>query len=228
MIIVIDIGNTTISMGAMKTGKVLGLCHIETNLSQRELKRRIAQELLRIKNKYANVEAVVVCSVVPKTTQLLSKIVKEKAKINLYIIGKNIKVPIRNKYRVKSQVGQDRLVGAYAAKCLYGQPLIIIDFGTAITFDIVSAKGDYEGGLIIPGIRLSAESLFQKTAMLPRIDEIKIPRNIIGKDTKGSILSGIFYGYGTMCCGIIDVISRKLKGRPKVIVTGGHTSLICL
>ncbi|MBU4333706.1 MAG: type III pantothenate kinase, partial [Candidatus Omnitrophica bacterium] len=96
----------------------------------------------------------------------------------------------------------------------------------AITFDIVSKKGEYEGGMIIPGIRLSAESLFKNTALLPHVDVIEEPEELIGKDTKQSILSGIFFGYGEMCSGLIKNISKNIKGRPKVIITGGFADLM--
>lgn len=130
-----------------------------------------------------------------------------------------------NKYKNPRQVGQDRLVGAYAAMTLYGKPTIIIDLGTAITFDAVSGKGEYLGGAIVPGIRLSAESLFLKTALLPQID-IKAPNSVIGRTTQESILSGLFYGYGSLCRGFIDLIAKQIKGKPKVVMTGGHTQLM--
>ena len=134
-------------------------------------------------------------------------------------------MPMENNYNPK-QIGQDRLVGAYAAKVLYGFPAIIIDFGTATTFDVVNGKGEYDGGLIVPGIRLSTETLFQKTALLPRIENIQAPKNLVGKNTQDSILSGLFYGYGTMSSGLIDLIEKKIKGKAKVIITGGYTSLM--
>jgi type III pantothenate kinase len=103
---------------------------------------------------------------------------------------------------------------------------VIIDLGTAVTFDVVNARGDYEGGMIVPGIMMSAESLFHKTALLPKIQEIQAPKQLIGRDTQQSILSGLFHGYGAMCNGLIDDITRQLKCKPKVIVTGGYTNLM--
>ena len=139
-------------------------------------------------------------------------------------MGKDVIVPLINRYRNPRQVGQDRLVGAYAALKFYGAPVIVIDFGTAITFDVVSKRREYLGGIIVPGIRLSAESLFHKTALIPRIDIVK-PGPLIGKDTQESVLSGIFYGYGAMSRGLIELIAKKFKGdKPKVIVTGGYTA----
>ena len=110
---------------------------------------------------------------------------KKYLQISVRIIGKDIHVPMVNKYKNPKQVCQDRLVGAYAARMLYGEPLIVIDLGTAIAFDVVSAKGEYLGGVIVPGLRLSAESLFTKTALLPEID-IKAPQSPIGRTTQVS------------------------------------------
>jgi type III pantothenate kinase len=143
----------------------------------------------------------------------------------IFVVGQDIKVPIKNNYRYPRQVGQDRLVGAYAAKVFYGVPLIVVDFGTAITFDVVSKKGEYLGGIIVPGIRLTAESLFKKTALLPKV-EIARPKELIGRDTKNSILSGIFYGYGSLCDGLVRLINQELQFRPKVIATGGYVEIM--
>ena len=136
-----------------------------------------------------------------------------------------MKVPIKNKYRYPRQVGQDRLVGAYAARILYGSPAIVIDFGTAITFDVISSKGEYMGGIIVPGIRLTAESLFKKTAMLPLVSIVR-PKALIGRDTTNSILSGIFYGYGALCDGLIRQLTRTMRSSPRVIATGGYAALM--
>ena len=172
------------------------------------------------------IEAALICSVVPKLNKSVESLLKTYLNIPVYLIGKDLKVPIVNEYKKPQQVGQDRLVCAFAAKELYGVPVIIIDFGTAITFDVVSVKGAYEGGMIVPGMKMSTESLFQRTALLPRIDRIRMPRNVVGKNTRESILSGIIYGYGAMCCGLIDQIANEIKVKPKIVITGGHTDLM--
>jgi type III pantothenate kinase len=151
--------------------------------------------------------------------------VKAELGVKAHIIGEDIKVPMVNRYKNPRQVGQDRLVGAFAAMSLYGKPVIIIDLGTAITFDAVSASGEYLGGAIVPGIRLSAESLFLKTALLPQID-IKAPKSVIGRTTQESILSGLFYGYGSLCRGFIELMQKQVKGHPVIVMTGGHTQLM--
>ncbi|OGX08259.1 MAG: hypothetical protein A2Z88_07865 [Omnitrophica WOR_2 bacterium GWA2_47_8] len=222
MLLAVDIGNTTIAFGIVKAGRVLKIKRIETHQSELILKRAIKGTALLLKKQYKGIAGIVICSVVPPASATVSSILKEVFKIKPLIVGQDIVVPIKNLYRNPNQVGKDRLVEAYAASFLYGTPLIIIDFGTAITYNIVSAKREYLGGIIVPGIRLSAESLFKKTALLPKV-KIKTPKNIIGKTTNESILSGLFYGYGAMSVGLIDKISKTFKSRPQVVVTGGYT-----
>jgi len=222
MLLAIDIGNTTVTLAIMKGRRVVQRHSLETSGLPTELKKT----LNRIKRNFPQLREVILCSVVPKTLKIIDRALRRHLKITPLVIGCDIKVPIKNHYRDPRQVGQDRLVCAYAAKCLYGSPVIIVDFGTAITFDVVSKQGHYQGGIIVPGIRLSVESLYKKTALLPKINAIKGPKALVGKDTQESILSGIFFGYGSMCCGLIDRIAKGLKRRPKVIVTGGHTHLM--
>ena len=222
----IDIGNTTIALAVFKGGKIIREYHIKTALKISQLEKRLAAVLRAVENTYGLPEKAAICSVVPEALKVVEKSIEKGWGKQAGVIGRDIIIPIKNNYKNPRQVGQDRLVCAYAARKLYGTPAIVIDFGTAITFDVVSAKGEYEGGLIVPGIRLSAESLFHKTALLPRIELMRKPRQLIGKNTRESILSGIFYGYGAMAGGLINQIAKGLKGRPRVILTGGYTDLM--
>ncbi len=226
MILAIDIGNTTIALGVCAGLRIVTVYRLATISSKERLTAQLGALLGRIHRHYPSLESAVICSVVPKALVTVRMVLRRKLAIPVRIIGRDVKVPIKNNYKNPRQVGQDRLVGAYAAYRLYQAPCLIIDFGTAITFDVVSRCGEYEGGIILPGLRLSAESLFQKTALLPSIDSIRAPRSLIGRDTKESILSGLLNGYGAMCCGLIDLISDTLKTSPKVIITGGHTHLM--
>lgn len=219
MLLAIDIGNTTIGFAVMqKSGRIESIAVIDTDAKLAKIKAVVAKIL-----RSQVISRAIICSVVPKASKVLEDILKRSLPVE--IIGRDIKVPIKNRYKNPKQVGQDRLVGAYGAMRIYGCPLIVVDLGTAITFDVISAQGEYLGGAIVPGIRLSAESLFLKTALLPHI-EIQAPRHIIGKTTQESILSGLFYGYGSLCRGFIDLISQQLKAKPKVVMTGGHTHLM--
>ena len=222
MLLAVDIGNTTIALALMQGVKVSMVERIETSTNPVALKAALRKVLKKIKKP---IRLTIICSVVPECAVLVERLLKELSKCDVKVVGRDIAVPMVNKYKNPKQVGQDRLVGAYAALRLYGKPLIVVDLGTAITFDVVSAKGDYLGGVIVPGLRLSAESLFIKTALLPQI-ALKAPKSPIGTTTQDSMLSGLFYGYGTMCQGMIDLLSKQLKAKPKVVMTGGHTHLM--
>jgi len=225
MILAVDIGNTTISFAIVKRRSIKQLPSVKTPQKAAVLSRELTALLTKVKRNNPSMEAVVVCSVVPSASQAIAAATKKVFRSAPLLIGKDIKVPIKNLYQNPSQVGQDRLVCAYAARELYGVPAIVVDFGTAITFDVISKKGEYQGGAIVPGLRLFAESLFEKTALLPKVT-IKHPKGVIGRDTKSSILSGIFYGYSSLCEGMISRISRKLAVKPVIVATGGHSGLI--
>lgn len=225
MILAVDIGNTTIQFAFVDKGKVKRLQSIDACLPVSELKKSL-RSLCRIFKRQKQITECVICSVVPKISGSVKRVLRKELAWDVFIIGDDIKVPMEIDYRPKTAVGQDRLVGAFAAKEIYGTPSIIIDLGTAITFDMVSECGVYDGGIIIPGIRLSAESLFNKTALLPNIDAIKAPKTLVGKSTKESILSGLFNGYGTMCSGLIDQLKVKKYKNARIVVTGGHVQLM--
>ena len=223
MILGIDIGNTAIKFALLKGKRVMKertIFHLE---SKKEVRVKIKRALNSFKSPGTKIKDIIICSVVPKHLKLVESQAKQLYKSKPRVIERDIYVPLKNKYKNPKHVGADRLVGAYAAKCLYKEPLIIVDFGTAITFDVINKRGEYEGGIIVPGIRLSAESLFKKTALLPKISTFHVPRSVIGKSTQESILSGLFYGYGALCDGLIDNIKASIGGNPQLILTGGHT-----
>jgi len=127
-------------------------------------------------------------------------------------------------YEVPQEVGADRIVNAVAAFEAVGGPCIVVDFGTATTFDVVTAKGEYAGGVIVPGIAISAEALFEKAARLWRV-EIRRPDRVVGKTTAGSVQSGLYFGYLALVDGMIDRIAAEIGGSPRVIATGGLAEL---
>ncbi len=235
-LLTVDIGNTTIALGLFKNQRLLKVWRIETVFNCRRLRSRLYSLARQIQKRGPALEGIVICSVVPQLSGAVAEGLSKFFKVNVFLIGRDIKVPLINRYRNPRHVGQDRLVGGFAASKLYGTParrlnrmaggpLIVIDFGTAITFDVVSRKKEYLGGIIIPGIRLTAESLWKKTALLPKV-RIKAPKELIGRDTKESILSGIFYGYGALCDGLIDRIARGFPSKPKIILTGGYSRIM--
>ncbi|MDD5496250.1 MAG: type III pantothenate kinase, partial [Candidatus Omnitrophica bacterium] len=161
----------------------------------------------------------------PNALIRIKKALSGMIKAKILVLGKNIKVPIKNLYKVKREVGQDRLVNAFAARALYGSPAIVIDFGTAITFDIVSKRGEYLGGLILPGVEMSLNGLYEKTALLPKVELASSPY-IIGKDTINSIRGGILFGFGEMCDGLVVRYRKILGNSARVIATGGAGRLV--
>ena len=224
MTIAIDIGNSTIGFGFLKEGVLQRVVTIE-NEPESELVRVKLQNFLEHAAERHNIGKVVICSVVPQALTSLRRKIRKAWNITPAVIGRDITIPIVNKYRKPRQVGKDRLLCAFAARELYGAPAVVIDLGTAITFDGVSPQGAYLGGAIVPGIRLSVEALFEKTALLPRV-RVGEPQHIIGRSTEESIQSGIFHGFGSLCDGMVERLGLEMKCHPKVIMTGGHAALM--
>ena len=224
MILAIDIGNSTIGFGFIENSQVTRVFKVE-NQPKSELVRVKLENFLGHAAAQHTVTRIIICSVVPDATRRLKKLLQKHFDAPIQIVGPHIKVPIRNKYRSPRQVGKDRLVCAFAARELYGAPSVVIDLGTAITFDGISLKGDYLGWAIIPGIRLSTEALFEKTALLPMV-RIEEPDKVIGRSTQESIQSGIFHGYGALCDGMVDRLGEEMGHRLKVVMTGGHAEIM--
>jgi len=206
MLLAVDIGNTNVNFGLIsKKGAV---------------RRLHASEL-----KGKEIDEIIIASVVPETLKRVRDSLRrqfKKAKIS--VVGRDVKVPLKCAYN-KRQIGQDRLITAFAAASLYGLPILIIDFGTAVTFDVVSRNMTYLGGLILPGVKMSLESLSERTAMLPRT-YLKKTRSFIGKDTASSIRSGMIYGYGALSEGLVKLFKKKLGKNMKVVATGGDAPLL--
>jgi len=228
MILVVDVGNTHIVLGVYEKTELLASWRLNTD------KERTADELgMLMLNlfdhaglKADKVEAVIIASVVPPIMYTLEHSIKKYLKLEPMIIGPGTRTGINIRYQNPKEVGTDRIVNAVAGFELYGGPLIIVDMGTATTFCAVSEKGEYLGGVICPGVKISLEALFQKAAKLPRIDLIK-PEGVIGKNTVSSMQSGIFYGY----IGQVDYIVKRMKQEMqeddvKVIATGGLARFI--
>lgn len=218
----IDVGNTSISFAVLSPKKIVPLNIFSTEKLSLAGKKSLHATIRLAQKK--GVGACIISSVVPSMTKRLEALITKRFGLACSLVGRDVQVPLRS-YYCPLEIGQDRLVCAYAAKRLYGTPLIIVDLGTAITCDVVSPKGHYEGGIIIPGLRLSLESLFLKTALLPCVD-IDRPQRLIGRDTRTSILSGIFYGYGSLIDGLIGRICAKKAMNARIVLTGGHAHIM--
>lgn len=227
MILVIDIGNTNVVLGIFKGKKLHKCLRIPANVAKNgEYYKRVILKFVGNQAGLSQIKGVAVSSVVPKISKAIKQALASSFDLKPFILGENVKVPIRNLYTRPSQVGQDRLINAFAALSIYKRkPLIIVDFGTAVTIDVVSKRGAYLGGVIAPGVELSIENLTSRAALLPRIN-LKVPKDILGKSTSESMLSGIFYGYASLCDGIVEKLQKRLKSKVLVIATGGHSKLL--
>src|ERR1700732_2678790 len=171
------------------------------------------------------VHGIVISSVVPPLDPVLRQVCERYFNSKPLFIEPGIKTGMPVHYDNPAEVGADRIVNAVAAFDKYGGPCVIVDFGTATTFDCVSAKGEYLGGVICPGIGISADALFQRTARLPRV-EIRKPARVIGTNTVGSLQSGLYYGYLGLVDGILELLLAELGKETQVIATGGLGPMI--
>jgi type III pantothenate kinase len=173
----------------------------------------------------SGIHGIVISSVVPPLDPVLRQVCERYFNSKPLFIEPGIKTGMPVHYDNPAEVGADRIVNAVAALEKYGGPCVIVDFGTATTFDCVSAKGEYLGGVISPGLGISADALFERTARLPRV-EIRKPDRVIGSTTVGSLQSGLYYGYLGLVDGILDLLLAELGRGTKVVATGGLGSLI--
>ena len=244
MLLVIDVGNTNTVLGVFapientRSGDDLT---VEPARYERLLAHwRVGSHLTRTVDEYgiifrnlfaidgidvASVHGIAVSSVVPPLDGVLRQICERYFKIKPLFIEPGIKTAMSVLYDNPAEVGADRIVNAVAAFEKYGGPCVIVDFGTATTFDCVSKKGEYMGGVICPGIGISADALFQRTARLPRV-EIRKPARVIGSTTVGSLQSGLYYGYLGLVDGILERLVDELGEDTRVIATGGLGSMI--
>ena len=167
---------------------------------------------------------VIIASVVPSLRFPMRQAFRQIVEREPVFVEPGIKTGMPILYDVPQEVGADRIVNAVAAHARLGGPCIVVDFGTATTFDVVTARGEYAGGVIVPGISISAEALFERAARLSRV-EIRRPERVVGKTTAASIQSGLYFGYLSLVDGMIDRIVAEVGGKPRVIATGGLAEL---
>lgn len=228
MILGIDVGNTNIALGVYQGRKLLHHWRFaaDRNRTSDEIGMMMISLLNIAKLDYEQIEAVIIASVVPPMMYSLEHAIRKYLKKKAMVVGPGTKTGINIKYENPREVGADKIANAVAVYELYGGPAIIVDFGTATTFCALSSKGEYLGGVICPGIKISSEALFQKAAKLTKIELVK-PESVLGRNIVSSMQSGIYYGY----VGQVDYIVEKLKAELnedniKVIATGGMARLI--
>jgi type III pantothenate kinase len=223
----VDIGNTNIVMGLYSGGELLAHWRIATVHQKMadEYAMLILDLFQRASQDAADVEGVVVCSVVPPLTSIFEKLSARYLFRTPLVVDESVKTGVRILYDTPQEVGADRVVNAVAVQRRYGGPACVVDFGTATTFDALSAEGDYLGGAIAPGIGIAAEALFRRTAKLPRIDLLR-PPTVIGKNTVHSMQSGLLFGYVGLVEGMVARFRAELGQEMKVVATGGLAALL--
>ncbi len=226
-LLAIDIGNTNIVCGLFRHDQLVAEWRVGTDSSKTtDEYGMLMLDLLGIKNNSAEkVNAVVISSVVPPLTLMFEELAEQYFQCMPLTISSDMHTGLVLRYPNPREIGTDRIVNAAAAYRRYGGPIIIVDFGTATTFCVVTATGEYLGGAIAPGLRISAEALFARAAKLPKV-ELTRPKSMIGQDTASSIQAGIVFGYAGLVDHLVTGIQKELGLDCFVLATGGLAGLI--
>jgi type III pantothenate kinase len=221
-VLAIDIGNTNIVLGVYRGEELIAYWRMSTSPHRMpdELAVLITSFFTYRGLSFHEIDDGILSCVVPPLLPVFEEFCERYMGVEPLIVEPGTKTGMRILYDNPQEVGADRIVNAVAAKALYGTPLIVIDFGTATTFDVISKEGDYLGGAIAPGVTVAGEALVQRTAKLPRV-ELVVPPRAIGRNTISSMQSGIMYGYISLVEGMVVRIKKELGDGSRVIATGG-------
>ncbi|MBD2848407.1 type III pantothenate kinase [Paenibacillus sp. IB182496] len=227
MILVIDVGNTNIVVGVYRGSELLHHWRLSTNRSATVDEYGVTiHNLLQLADlRIDEIAGIMISSVVPPLMRTLEQLCLKYMRQRPLIVGPGIKTGLNIRYENPREVGADRIVNAVAGIEKYGTPLIVVDFGTATTFDYIDRDANYMGGAIVPGIGISTEALYQRAAKLPRIELVK-PPSVIGRNPVTSMQAGIIYGYAGQVDGIVKRIRSEFRVDPYVVATGGLAELI--
>jgi len=227
LLLAIDVGNTNVVIGVFQGDQLIADWRLATNANAMpdEYAVLLSSLLSHGGLSMGNIDAAIIASVVPKLTANLREMIEKYMKARILVVGPGIELGVVIGLDNPKEVGADRVVNALAAHRIYGGPALVIDLGTATTFDAVSADGVYMGGAIAPGLVTSVEALSMATARLPRVDMVR-PARAIGKDTLSAMQSGIVLGHAAMVEGMVRRIVAEMSGEPKMIATGGFCNLI--
>ena len=230
MLLVIDVGNTNTVMGVFQEDTLIVDWRIKTIRDTTADEFNVLVKALfsdsRIVHK-SKIKKILISSVVPPAVPILNSFCNKHINVDpVWVTPQLVRSLMKIKYKNPDEVGADRIVNAIAAYSKYKTSLIVVDFGTATTFDVISAKGDYIGGAITPGIAISAEALFQKASRLPRVEIFQPTDKVVGRDTTESIKSGIIYGYASLVDGMVERIGQEMNLSSLVVATGGLSPLL--
>ena len=227
LLLALDIGNTNVTVGVFEGERLRATWRIASDVHRMaDEYAAILLNLLPLEGiEMAGLKDAVICSVVPTLEVTFLSLCRRYFGLEPLVVGAGIKTGVRIATDNPREVGTDRVVNAVAAHHLYGGPVIVIDLGTATTFDAVSKEGDYLGGAIAPGITIAAEALSLRTAKLPQIELVR-PRNVIGRNTVTAMQSGIVFGYIGLIEGVVARMRQELGGQARTVATGGYAEVI--
>jgi len=227
MLLVIDVGNSNIVLGVYGNDRLMRSWRLSTDKSRTSDEYAVLLHSLfsQAGLDFSLIKATIISSVVPPLTGVMEAISRDLFRLTPFVVGPGIKTGMPIQYDNPREVGADRIVNAVAGYEKHKCPLVIVDFGTATTFDYVNGKGEYCGGAIAPGLAISLEALFQRASKLPRVDIVKPPQ-VIAKNTVNSMQAGIFYGYVGLVDGIVENIRAESHEKFRVVATGGLAVLI--
>jgi len=223
-LLVVDLGNTNLVLGVYRDEELVHSWRLATARERTADEYGILARQLVGDALHADLEGAIVASVVPPLNSAMAFMVQKYFDIDPLFVEPGVKTGIAIHVDNPQEVGADRIVNCVAAHQSYGGPTVIVDFGTATTFDVVTANAEYIGGVIAPGLNISAEALFARAARLPRVD-IRRPDHVIGTNTVVNMQSGIYFGYLSLVDGILARIKREVKDLRKVVATGGLATL---
>lgn len=226
MILIIDIGNTNITLGVFRENEIIHFWRLSTDITRTEDEYGIfIKNLLRENGIETQIKDAVISSVVIQLTEKIETALSKYIGIKSLVISHKLKTNVVLKTDNPSQIGADRIANACAASKLYSVPAIVVDFGTATSFDIVNQDNEFMGGIITAGMKIQAEALSRKTSKLPNLN-IEIPKSVIGRNTIDAMLSGVVLGHATMIDGLIRECEKELGSQAVIIATGGYSSVI--
>ncbi len=227
MLLAIDIGNTNVVLGVFDQERLVENWRVGTNAQRTPDEYAMSfKDLFSFAGlEFKQITGVIISTVVPPLLPVMVEMSRKYFRLEPMVVTHELKTGITIRYDNPKEVGADRIVNAAAAFKLFGGPLIIVDFGTATTFCAVTREGEYLGGAIAPGIRISAEALFQRASKLPRV-ELSKPLKVIGRDTVSAMQAGIIYGYAGLVDGIVERMKKELSSDARVVATGGLAELV--
>lgn len=226
MLLVIDIGNTNTSLGVFENDNLVHTFALSSDVKKTDDEYGInLLAILNHKNITSKIKGAIVSSVVPQLCEIYKNAIKKYLNIEAISLSYKSNLPIKLNLKNNKEIGADRIANAAAAVAKYDLPAIVIDFGTATTFDIVDKDANFIGGIIAPGLKIQAKSLSQFTSKLPKL-KIEAPKNAIGDDTISAMLSGIVHGHCCMIEGMIKKCVCELGQKATVIATGGYSDVL--